>query len=143
MELADEQQRQERIAKEKAAALQRKHNVQYMGIAVAIAIVFLLLVLLGIFHVSATTIRVLGFFAFIFLFEFIILIADAKIHHWTHGEPLPILGIKIVLIAVLLPLHHWLEHKVVNYLASKRMILPSGKSFWTKVLAKRATRSVQ
>ncbi len=143
MELADEQQRQDRLSKEKQAALDRKHNVQYMGITIAIATVFVLLVLLGAFQVSVTTIKILGFFAFIFLFEFIILIADAKIHHWTHGEPLPIIAIKVVLIALLLPLHHWLEHKVVGYLLSRKMILPSGKNIWTKVLAKRAARQVQ
>jgi tetratricopeptide (TPR) repeat protein len=139
MELADEQQRQDRIAREKAEALAKKHNLQYMGITVAIAGVFLLLVLLGIFQVSATTIRILGFFAFIFLFEFIILIADHRIHEWTHGEPLKVLAIKIVLIAILLPLHHWLEHKVVSYLASRKLIIASRRGFWNNILAKRKT----
>lgn len=129
-ELADEQQRAERIKREEAAALERKHTVQYTGIAIGIAVVFILLVAMGIFRVSETTIKVMGFFSFILLFEFIILIADTKIHHWTHGEPLPILAIKIVLIAALLPLHHWLEHKVVHYLASRRLIIPKGKSIW-------------
>jgi len=136
MELDDEQQRQIRIEKEKAEALRKKHNVQYMGITIGIALVFLLLILMGIFKVSETTIKIIGFFAFILLFEFIILLADAKIHHWTHGEPLPILGIKIILIAMLLPLHHWLEHRVVNYLSSRRLIVPSGKSFWKNIFAK-------
>lgn len=139
MELADEQQRQDRIAREKAEALTKKHNLQYMGITVGIASVFLVLVLLGIFQVSATTIRILGFFAFIFLFEFIILIADHRIHEWTHGEPLKVLGIKIVLIAMLLPLHHWMEHKVVTYLASRKLILSSRRGFWNNILAKRKT----
>ncbi len=117
-------------------SLYHQYNVQYMGITIGIAIVFLLLVLMGIFKVSEATIKTIGFFAFILLFEFIILLADAKIHHWTHGEPLPILGIKIVLIAMLLPLHHWLEHKVVSYLASRRLIIPSGKSLWKNISAK-------
>ncbi|HEX2607468.1 MAG TPA: tetratricopeptide repeat protein [Flavisolibacter sp.] len=139
MELADEQQRQERIAEEERQALDKKHNLQYTGIAIAIATVFLLLVLLGIFHVSESMIRIMGFFAFIFLFEFIILLADHRIHEWTHGEPLPVLGIKIILIAMLLPLHHWLEHKVVHYLASRRLIIPKGKGVWTAILPKRKT----
>ena len=130
MELADEEQRQKRKEKEEADALRERHNIQYLGITIAIAVVFLLLILMGTFRVSETTIKIMGFFAFILLFEFIILIADNKIHHWTHGEPLPILGIKIVLIAMLLPLHHWLEHKVVSYLASRRLIVPTRKSIW-------------
>ncbi|MFL5809817.1 MAG: tetratricopeptide repeat protein [Flavisolibacter sp.] len=130
-ELENEQQRQLRIQREQAAAIERKNTVQYMAITIAIAVVFLLLVVMGAFKVSEATIKIMGFFAFIFLFEFIILIADTKIHGWTHGEPLPVLGIKIVLIAMLLPLHHWLEHKVVHYLASRRLIIPKRKSIWT------------
>jgi tetratricopeptide (TPR) repeat protein len=137
MELTDEEQRQKRKEKEEAEALIEKHNIQYLGITIGIAIVFLFLVLMGAFRVSETTIKVMGFFAFILLFEFIILIADAKIHHWTHGEPLPILGIKIILIAILLPLHHWLEHTVVTYLASKRLIIPSGRTIWQSIAAKK------
>ncbi|HVF81120.1 MAG TPA: hypothetical protein VM884_04275, partial [Flavisolibacter sp.] len=136
-ELGDEQQRMERKRKEEIAALERKHTVQYTGISIAIAMVFVLLVAMGIFRVSENTIKVTGFFSFILLFEFIILIADAKIHHWTHGEPLPILGIKIILIAVLLPLHHWLEHTVVSYLASRRLIIPSGKTIWQSIAARK------
>ncbi|MGZ5287270.1 MAG: hypothetical protein ACXWB9_08805, partial [Flavisolibacter sp.] len=141
MELDNEEQRRQRIAQEEAEALRERHNIQYMGITIAIAVVFLLLVLMGAFKVSETTIRVMGFFAFILLFEFIILIADNKIHHWTHGEPLPILGIKIVLIAMLLPLHHWLEHKVVSYLASKRLILPDGKSIWRNIVKRKEIKN--
>jgi hypothetical protein len=73
---------------------------------------------MGIFKVSESTIKVLGFFAFIMFFEFIILIADNKIHHYTHGEPWKVLAIKIVLIALLLPFHHWLEKKTIKYLTS-------------------------
>lgn len=138
-EIADEQLRHQRIQKEEEAALDRKHSVQYMGIAIAIGIIFILLVAMGLFKVSVTTIRVMGFFSFILLFEFIILLADNKIHHWTHGEPLPVLGIKIILIAMLLPLHHWLEHKVVNYLASHKLIAPSGKGLLQKIKGRHET----
>mgnify|MGYP000365489477 CR=1 FL=1 len=138
MELADEEQRQNRIAREEAEKLRERHNIQYMGITIAIAVLFLLLVLMGAFRVSEVTIRIMGFFAFILLFEFITLIADNKIHHLTHGEPLHVLAIKVVLIAMLLPLHHWLEHRVINYLASRKLIIPDRKSIW-KSLTKRKT----
>lgn len=138
-ELADEQQREDRLSKEAAAALERKHTVQYTGISIAIATIFVLLVAMGLFRVSETMIRVMGFFSFILLFEFITLLADTKIHHWTHGEPLPILGIKIILIAAMLPLHHWLEHRVVTYLASRRLIIPSGRNLWQTLIVKKKT----
>jgi tetratricopeptide (TPR) repeat protein len=136
VEMQDEEIRAKRIQEEKEKALREKHQVQYMGITIGIAAIFTLLVLLGVFQVSETTIKVIGFFAFILLFEFIILIADTKIHHMTHGEPLPILGIKIILIAMLLPLHHWLEHKVVKYLTSRRLIIPTGKSIWRSLVSR-------
>ncbi len=134
LQIEDEQQRQIRQAKEEEARTLRRHNIQYMAITIGIAIVFLVLVLMGAFRVSIATIEVLNFFAFIFLFEFIILIADNQIHQWTQGEPWKVLAIKIVLIALLLPLHHKLEHRLVHYLASHKMIRlkENGGAWWRR-----------
>lgn len=126
-------QREEALA---AEAQRERHNIQYMGITVAIAGVFILLVMLGIFSVSQTTIRILGFFAFIFLFEFIILLADNKIHHWTHGEPWKVLLIKIGLISILLPLHHYTEKKVIHYITSRKLIDLNRDSFLSRLRKK-------
>jgi tetratricopeptide (TPR) repeat protein len=138
VEIADEQQRHAREEREREAELERKHTLQYMGITVAIAAAFVLLVLVGFFKVSASVIKVMGFFSFIFLFEFLILIADNKIHHWAHGEPLKVLGIKVLLIAALLPFHHWLEHKVVHYLASRKLHEAAGRSGIARLLRRKA-----
>jgi hypothetical protein len=123
---------EETAEKEKMA----RHNIQYMGITAGIAGVFIVLVMMGTFSVSKTTIRILGFFAFIFLFEFIILLADNQIHHWTHGEPLPILAIKIGLISILLPLHHWMEGKVIHYLTTRKMLELNAKDLLSKFAGK-------
>ena len=40
--------------------------------------------------------------------------------------------IKIFLAAILLPLHHWLEHKVIHYLNSRRKIAAPGVPFFWK-----------
>jgi tetratricopeptide (TPR) repeat protein len=119
----------ENIGKQKARDEQmarveeeRRHNLQYMAITVCIITVFLILIVLGMFTVSKFMIRTLGFFSFIFFFEFIILLADEKIHHMTHGEPLYVWLIKIVLLAVLLPSHHLLEEKLIHYLVSEKLI---------------------
>jgi hypothetical protein len=111
-----ENKRMERKKVEEEEYLRKKHNLQYMGITAAIISVFIFLVAMGKFRVKPTLIRGLGFFSFILLFEFIILLADQKIHHLTHGDPLSILLIKIVLIAILMPIHHYLENKVISYL---------------------------
>lgn len=103
-------------------ALERRHDAQYMLITITVAVAFILLVLLGLFTVSATTIRVLGFFSFIFLFELITLLLDTWIHAKTHGEPWKIWLIKIAIISLMFPFHHWLEHKLIQYLISRRLI---------------------
>lgn len=100
----------------------RKHNLQYMLIVILIASSFILLMIAGSFRVPPVVIRSLGYFVFIFFFEFIILLADHKIHHMTHGEPLKIMGLKIILIGMLLPIHHWVEEKVVHYLLHHRLL---------------------
>jgi tetratricopeptide (TPR) repeat protein len=122
VELDNENKRKEREELRAEEATNRRHNIQYMAITVGIATVFLILILMGLFKVSAGTIRIIGFLAFIFFFEFVILLADVQIHHWTHGEPWKVLLIKIVLIAMLLPLHHWLEEKVIHHLTNKDLL---------------------
>lgn len=137
LEVDSENRRKEREALRLQQETDRRHNLQYMGIVVAIAAIFLLLVMAGVFSVSKNTIHVLGFFAFIFLFEFIILLADNKIHHWTHGEPWKVLAIKIGLIAILLPLHHWLEKKVIHYLTTQKLLKVKGKGIMGKWFGKK------
>ncbi len=137
LEIDNENRRKEREAKQREDELTRRHNIQYMGITVAIVAIFILLVMAGIFRVSTATIKVLGFFAFIFLFEFIILLADNQIHHWTHGEPWKVMLIKILLIAMLLPLHHWLEEKVIHYLTSQKLLQVKGKNLLGKVFGRK------
>ena len=101
----------------------RKHNLQYMLITIVVAVVFLLMIMIGMFKVSATVIRIMGFLSLIFFFEFIILILDHWIHQLTHGEPWKIWLIKIGIISMLLPLHHYLEHKLIRYLLSRHLIV--------------------
>ncbi len=109
-----------------AEATRTRNNLEYMGITAAIATVFILMVIFGVFKMSPSLIKAIGFFAFIFLFEFIVLLLDNQIHHLTEGEPWKVLGIKIIIIAFLLPLHHKLEERVTHYLTSKAHHLRHG-----------------
>ncbi len=111
--------------REEQERVRQLHNIQYIGITAVIALIFIILTLMGYLKVSEGMLRIIGFFAFIFLFEFVILLLDEKIHAIMHGEPWKILLIKIGIAAVLLPLHHWLEHKVINYLSKRRMLTNS------------------
>jgi len=103
-------------------ALLKRYYLQYSAIIIFIICVFVVLLMLGSLRVPVWIIKMLGFFAFILLFEFITLIADHKIHDLTHGEPWRILLIKIFLIAMILPVHHWVEKKVLAFLLHPDMI---------------------
>jgi len=119
--LEREKKKHETDLKEAEAKNLRRHNLQYMGISLAIAFLFVVLVLLGMFPISTTSIHMLNFFSFICLFEFITLLIDNWLHNIVHGEPLYIWIAKIVVIGLLLPLHHSLEHLTVRFLSSQKL----------------------
>jgi hypothetical protein len=102
-----------------------RNNIEYLGITAVIATVFIILVAFGVFKISPAIIRAMGFFAFIFLFEFIVLLLDDQIQVITHGEPWKVLAVKIFIISLLLPLHHWLEKKMTHYLTYKAHMIKS------------------
>jgi len=122
IEAFDEQQRLEKELKEKEELKRKRHSIQYMAITIGIAILFIIMVMLGFFRVSAGTIRAIGFFAFLLFFEFIFLVFKKSIYGVTAGEPWKDLAFIIALAALLVPLHHWLEHKVIRFLTSHHML---------------------
>ncbi len=132
VEADDEQQRQAKLLKEKEENDRRRKSTQLIAIAIFIAALFTALVMLGMFKVSKGTIRSLGFFAFIMLFEFIFLVFKKNIGGITGGEPWKDLAFMIALAALLVPLHHWLEHKVIHYLTSHNRLTTSGQNLLSK-----------
>ncbi len=133
VEAADEQLRQERILREKEENERRKNNIQYMAITLGIVLLFVALVVLGMFKVPASLIRAIGFFVFLMLFEFIFLVFKKNIHAITHGEPWKDLAFMIALAALLVPLHHWMEHKVMHYLTSHNRLTAAGHHIKNKI----------
>lgn len=120
-EIAAEEESMRKAADEEIKATERKHNLQYTAIMIGGMILLISLLLLGFFNTPNWLIRLLGFLSFIFLFEFIILLLDSKLHHWFHGAPLPILAIKVLIACMLVPLHHLIEHRVIHFLQSKKL----------------------
>ncbi|GAA4728708.1 tetratricopeptide repeat protein [Flavisolibacter ginsenosidimutans] len=119
--LEREKKQHEKDIQAAAEALTKTRNLQYTGISMAIVFLFVVLILMGMFPVSKETVRMLNFVTFICLFEFITLLIDAWLHDLTHGEPLRIWLAKIVIIALLLPVHHTLEHLAVKFLSSQKL----------------------
>ncbi len=122
LEIDHETKQREQASENERIETDRRHNIQYMAITIIIIAMFILLIMLGSLTVPSWLIKVLGFFSFILFFEFIIMIADHKIYHITNNEPWKILLIKIGLIAFLLPFHHWIEKKVIQYLINNKIL---------------------
>jgi len=137
VEAADVQYRLEKLEEELAEKKRVRNYFQYMAITIGIVALFVMLVLLGMFKVSAKTIRLVGFFAFIMFFEFIFLIFKKNIYEFTHGEPWKDLAFMIALAALLVPMHHWLEHRVIKYLTSHNRLTASGRNLMTRVFVRK------
>lgn len=137
LEIQNSDRLHELALKQAEDAQEKRHKLEYYAIVILIILCFLILILFGIFKVHRFAIKAAGFISFIFFFEFIILLADTYIHHLTHGAPLKIIAIKIVLIAILLPLHHSIEEKVVHYLIEHRLMLYSRLRTRTQLLIER------
>lgn len=127
---------QNRLKAEEAEKNRRRNNIQYMAITIGIVLLFISLVVLGMFKVSAGLIKAIGFFVFLMLFEFIFLMFKKNIYSITQGEPWKDLLFMIGLAAMLVPLHHWLEHKVLHYLTSHNRLTAAGHHFKKKFFKK-------
>jgi tetratricopeptide (TPR) repeat protein len=134
VEADDEEQRQVKLEKEAAELKKRRNNIQYLAIVIGIISLFVALVILGMFKISAGWIKGIGFFVFLMLFEFIFLLFKKNIYSLTHGEPWKDLAFMIALAALLVPLHHWLEHKVLHYLTSHNRLTSAGHHLKNKLL---------
>lgn len=113
-------------------------NIQYMGITITIIIIFFIMLFVGSFPVSRFAVRIMGFFFFISLFEFIVLLIDNLVlSRPFHNQPLKLWLIKIGVIALLVPFQHFLEHHVIDLLSSKKLIEVrtkfSLKKWWTGI----------
>ena len=122
IEIDHENQNRALVAEKEHEKTERRHNLEDTAIVIVIASLFIILAMLGSFKVPKVIIKVLGFFSFILFFEFIIMITDTKVENYTHGEPWKILAFKLIIISIIAPIHHWLEHKVINYLYEHRLI---------------------
>lgn len=111
-------------------------NIQFMMITLVLVVVFFIMLFVGSFQVSKTTVTVMGYFFFISLFEFIVLLIDQFfIKDTVNHQPLKIWLIKIGLIGILAPCQHFLERNLIGLLASKKLIeVRSGVAFkrWWK-----------
>ena len=120
-EINNEKRNIEREANKLQSKKLKVRNLQYMIITIAITIFFFLLLLLGMYPISPFTIRLFGYFVFISIFEFIILLIDNWLHKIAHGSPLWIWLMKVAIIAMIVPVHHFIEYQVVQFLHTRKL----------------------
>ncbi|WP_210490154.1 tetratricopeptide repeat protein [Rufibacter aurantiacus] len=105
--------------REKQEMEQRKHNLQFSAIALGlISFLVLFLLLSHSVVVNQKTIRFLGVVSLLLVFEFINLLIHPFLGEMTHHSPIWMLLIMVCIAALLVPLHHkiehWLTHKLVE-----------------------------
>ena len=98
----------------------RKHNLQYAAIAVALltfVIIFFLFSRSVI--VGDKFIRFFGILGLLAVFEFINLFIHPHLAHFTNDSPVLMLVILMCIAALLIPLHHKLEHWITHKMIEK------------------------
>ena len=119
--LWEEKDRQNKLALEKAKESEaRKHNLQYAAIALAlVTFVILFLILSHSVIANQRLIKFLGILALLIVFEFLNLLLHPYIGNLTHHSPVLMLSIMVCIAALLIPLHHKLEHWITHRLVEK------------------------
>jgi tetratricopeptide (TPR) repeat protein len=90
----------------------------------AIIVFFIFLALCGLFmiskySVSKSVLSMFSYITFVMVFEFIILLLHTPIHYLFHDNLIGTLAAQVVVIAILLPIHHATDYRVLQYLIKK------------------------
>lgn len=115
----DEKLRQQELAKSEAKRKkERMNNLRLISIVLFIITFFFILVILSRRKAHPMALKYLGLLGLLFVFEFIALFIHPYIDKWTDHHPVYMLIILVALGALLVPMHHKLEHwikeKLVN-----------------------------
>ncbi len=92
-----------------AEATGRRNNLQYSLIFLGILLLFGVILSLGFIKVSSTIAEGIIFFAFLILFEFILVFTEPYLENYTNGQPMYNLLANSLLALVIFPVHAILE----------------------------------
>jgi Tetratricopeptide repeat len=117
----EEQIRQQELSSEKKLAEEhRKHNIQYVLIAIGIVTFIILYLLLSRRIITNTkVIEFFGVVALLIVFEFLNLFLHPLLENITNHSPLLMLLALVCIASLLVPLHHKLEHWATKKLVEK------------------------
>jgi tetratricopeptide (TPR) repeat protein len=130
MTLEEEIRQRELSTEKKTAAENRKHNIQYVLIAIGIVTFIILYLLLSRRIITNTkVIEFFGVVALLIVFEFLNLFLHPLLENITNHSPFLMLLALVCIASLLVPLHHKLEHWATKKLVekNKRIRLASAK----------------
>lgn len=147
MGVVRENKKHEQVLMDQRTRETNNRNIQYFGITLTLLIVFFIMLFVGSFPVSPLTVRLMGFFFFISLFEFIVLIIDNLVlFRPFHNAPFKLWMVKIGLIALLAPFQHFMENGIIRLLVSRKLIAARtnfSPGVWWKSLKQRLSQIKQ
>ena len=115
-------------AKEEEAAA-RKHNLQLAFIAIGILSASIFFILLSSsFMVSHKVVGFLSVLVLLIVFEFINLLIHPYLEKVTHHSPVLMLLVLVIIAALIIPLHHKLEHWATTKLVEKNKAIRLAKA---------------
>lgn len=129
----NEELRQKSLAEEKEKLEEeKKQNLQYTFITIGILILltFYLLISKSVL-VSSKLLKFIGIISLLIVFEFINLLIHPFLERITHHSPVLILLALVAIAAILVPLHHKVEHLLVGKLIEKNKHLKIKKALDT------------
>ena len=113
-------QQQEETLKKAEEEEQRKNNLQYSLIALAlVSFVLLFFILSHSIVANQRLIKFLGAISLLIVFEFLNLLLHPWLGAVTHHSPVLMLLAMVCLAALLIPLHHKLEHWITHKMVEK------------------------
>ena len=117
----DEETRQQKIEEEKQKVKEeRKNNLQYAAITIGLITFIILFFLLSRSIIVKTKfIEFFGVLGLLAVFEFINLFIHPYLAHATNDSPVLMLVVLIAIAALLIPLHHKLQHWITGIMVEK------------------------
>ncbi|KXK37318.1 MAG: hypothetical protein UZ09_BCD002002090 [Bacteroidetes bacterium OLB9] len=106
----------------------RKSNLQIQVLVLLIILAFMSMIFISNFKVPKWWFKIMSYISLITLFELIIYLLADQMVSITHHEPMKVLAVKASIIALITPLHHWIEHSWVKFLSEHKVLKEFGNS---------------
>ena len=117
----NEQTRQLQLEEDKRiAAKERSQQLQMLFIALFIPGFFILTLLLSRVRIPIRMVKILGVLSLLIFFEFLTLLLHPTVKEITHHTPVLEMLIFVAIASILIPLHHRVEHWLIDKLVQMR-----------------------